>query len=68
MQKTSVSLIFCGRWNTSQLFVLSRKGIPELRSNNIESTMALILGGRLSSLVPETRALCFSDNDNISQR
>ena len=69
----SVFLIFCGRWNTSQLFVLLQEGNSggmEQQQHEKAREPALVLGerGRISSLVPEARVLCFSDNDNNSRR
>ena len=69
----SVSLIFCGRWNTSQLFVLLQEGNSrgmEQQQHEKASEPASVSGerGRISSLVPEARVLCFSDNDNNSLR
>ena len=69
----SVFLIFCGRWNTSQLFVLLQEGNSggmEQQQHEKAREPALVLEerGRISSLVPEARVLCFSDNDNNSRR
>ena len=54
----SVFLIFCGRWNTSQLFVLLQEGNSggmEQQQHEKAREPALVLGerGRISCLVPE---------------
>ena len=69
----SVFLFFCGRWNTSQLFVLLQEGNSggmEQQQHEKAREPALVLGerGRVSSVVLEARVLCFFDNDNNSRR